>query len=55
MRKTTIDCVEMVRKIRDGLYLDTKDMTPEELIAFYSRPAKSAVSKPGLKRQGKAR
>ena len=54
MKKTTIDCVEMVRKIRDGLYLDTKDMTPEELIAFYNRPTKPAESKPGRKRKAKA-
>ncbi|MBF0405830.1 MAG: hypothetical protein HQM10_00635 [Candidatus Riflebacteria bacterium] len=41
MEKIQVDCVEMVRKIRDGLFIETKDMTKEELIEFDSQPAKN--------------
>lgn len=38
MKKINIDCVKMVRKIRDKLYLKTKEMSMEELIEFYNNP-----------------
>jgi hypothetical protein len=34
-----IDAVGLVRRIRDDLYEETKDLTTEELIAFYRRRA----------------
>jgi len=36
LKKININCVDLVRKIRDSLYLETKEMTKEELIEFYS-------------------
>jgi len=41
LKKTNIDCVKMVRKIRDDLYLETKNMTKDELIEFYSKSEKA--------------
>jgi hypothetical protein len=32
-----IDAVGLVRRIRDNLYEETKDLSTEELIAFYRR------------------
>ncbi len=54
MKKTNIDCVGVVRKIRDDLYIETKNMTKEELIEFYSQPAKTADLKNKKKRNLKA-
>lgn len=45
MKKRKIDCVLMVRKIRDGIYLKTKDMSQDELIEFYSKESKPEGSK----------
>lgn len=45
MTKTNLKCVEVVRKIRDGLYLETKSMTDNELIEFYSKKSKQAENK----------
>ena len=43
-----IDAVSLVRRIRDDLYEETKDMSTEELIAFYRRRA--AATKERLSR-----
>jgi hypothetical protein len=43
-----IDAVGLVRRIRDDLYEETKDLSTEELIAFYRRraaPAKAKLSR----------
>lgn len=53
MKKISVDCVDMVRKIRDRLYLETKGMTKDELIAFYSQPPKVLDSKNRMKRNQK--
>lgn len=37
--KKTFDAVRMVREIRDQHYEETKDMTPDERIAFYREKA----------------
>lgn len=39
-KKKTFDAVRMVREIRDQHYEETKDMTPDERIAFYREKAK---------------
>jgi len=44
----------MTRKIRDSLYLETKDMTNEELIEMYSRPAIEVEKKPKKRARLKA-
>lgn len=46
MVKTQINAVELVRSIRDGMYEETKHMSPEELMAFITREAESAVTVP---------
>ena len=43
-----IDAVGLVRRIRDDLYEETKDLSTEELIAFYRRRA--AATKERLSR-----
>ena len=40
--KKTIKSVEMVRKIRDNLYENTKGMNHKELIAFYHKESENA-------------
>ncbi|HEX9941872.1 MAG TPA: hypothetical protein VGG03_07650 [Thermoanaerobaculia bacterium] len=37
MSDIKIDAVGMVRRIRDEIYEETKDMSNEELIAFFRR------------------
>lgn len=37
MEPTEIDAVEMVREIRDQIYEETKDLSREELKAFFAR------------------
>ena len=37
MSDTKVDAVGMVRQIRDRIYDETKDMSEEELIAYYRR------------------
>ncbi len=54
MKKIKIDCVEMTRKIRDTLYLETKDLTTEELIERYSHPSKDVNKQQPSKRRLKA-
>jgi hypothetical protein len=39
MSTESIDAVAMVRKIRDDIYEETKDLSSEELIAYYQRKA----------------
>ena len=53
MEANAIDAVGLVRQIRDGLYEKTKDMTADELIAFYRRCA--AATKAKLSRLQSAR
>jgi hypothetical protein len=43
-----------VRKIRDDLYIETKNMTKEELVEFYSQPGKVSELKNKRKRKLKA-
>jgi len=40
-RKKTSDAVQMIREIRDQHYEQTKDMTPEERVAFYREKAEA--------------
>jgi len=40
MKKTTINAVEMVRRIRDAHYEQLRDKSPEERIAFYRAKAR---------------
>jgi hypothetical protein len=40
-----IDAVGLVRRIRDDLYEETKDLSTEELIAFYRRRAAATKEK----------
>ena len=39
MKKTTINAVEMVRRIRDAHYEQLRGKSPEERIAFYRAKA----------------
>jgi len=48
MEASAIDAVGLVRQIRDGLYEKTRNMTADELIAFYRRH--SAATKAKLSR-----
>ncbi len=34
-RNKTFDCVEMKRRIQERIYEETKNMTPEELSAYF--------------------
>lgn len=45
MEAEGVDAVGLVRKIRDELYEKTKDMTTDELIAFYRRHAAATKAK----------
>lgn len=42
MESHEIDAVGMVRQIRDDLYEETKELSTEELIAFYRRHSRGA-------------
>jgi hypothetical protein len=48
MEAPEIDAVGLVRRIRDDLYEETKDLSTEELVAFYRR--RSAPTKERLAR-----
>lgn len=39
MEQTPIRAVEMVRAIRDAMYEETKNLSREELIAYFAREA----------------
>jgi hypothetical protein len=41
MEETPIRAVEMVRAIRDAIYEETKNLSREELKAFYTREAQA--------------
>ena len=41
MKQTQIRAVEMVRTIRDAIYEETKDLSREELKAFFAREAEA--------------
>ena len=45
MEAKAIDAVGLVRQIRDELYEKTRDMTADELIAFYRRHATTTKTK----------
>ncbi len=56
MSKTNIRAVELVRSIRDQIYEETKQFSPEEFIAFIAREsAKSAhgAAEPGKPSSGR--
>ena len=40
--KKTFDAVAFVRKVRDASYEATKDMTPQERVAWYRERARKA-------------
>lgn len=42
MDETPIRAVELTRSIRDQMYEETKDMSPDEFIAFITREAAKA-------------
>ena len=42
MEKEAFDAVEMVRRIRDAHYEQTKNMTPEVQLAFYHDKGRQA-------------
>jgi hypothetical protein len=44
MDETPIKAVELVRSIRDQMYEETKDLSPDEFIAFITREAGNAVA-----------
>jgi hypothetical protein len=45
---TTLNTIEMTRRIRDALYERTKDMSLEERIAFYRDAARVVHQQLGL-------
>ncbi|MDZ4719412.1 MAG: hypothetical protein SH847_13230 [Roseiflexaceae bacterium] len=45
---TTLDTLEMTRRIRDALYEQIKDMSPAERLAFYHTQAQKAHRQLGL-------
>lgn len=49
MKKISIKCVDMTRKIRDEMYLETRSMTDKELLDYFSektlKPDKKIKSK----------
>lgn len=45
MENKEIDAVGMVRQIRDNLYEETKNLSTQELIAFYRRHAAATKEK----------
>jgi hypothetical protein len=45
MERHEIDAVGLVRRIRDDLYEETKNLPTEELIAFYRRRATATKEK----------
>jgi hypothetical protein len=43
MNKKGFDCVEMKNEIQAKIYADTKDMSNEELLAYFNRPREQAL------------
>lgn len=46
MDETPIHAVEMVRSIRDQLYEETRQMSPEEFMEFIAREAGKVIEAP---------
>jgi hypothetical protein len=64
MKPSSIQAVEMVRTIRDAMYEETKDLSREELKAFFAResaalrqesPQSDGTSEPGPSADARAR
>jgi len=58
MESKKIDAVGLMRRIRDEIYEETKDMSTEELIQFYNRhaaPTKERLSRLPAEQEGMAR
>ena len=53
MESKEIDAVGMVRQIRDNLYEETKNLSTQELIAFYRRNAAATKEKLSRLQQGR--
>jgi len=51
MKKTTINAVEMVRRISDAHYEQLRDKSPEERIAFYRAKARLLQAQVETQRQ----
>jgi len=51
MKKTTINAVEMVRRIRDAHYEQLRGKSPEERIAFYRAKARLLQAQVEMQRQ----
>jgi hypothetical protein len=51
MKQTTIEAVEMVRRIRDAHYEQLRDKSQEEQIAFYRAKARSFQAEIAARRQ----
>jgi hypothetical protein len=45
MEQTPIKAVEMVRRIRDRMYEETRDMSPDEFQAFIAREAARTIDR----------
>lgn len=43
MKKTSLNCVELVRKIRDNIYLETKNMSKNELLKYFSSDESASI------------
>jgi hypothetical protein len=41
-KKKDFDCVEMKNEIQAKIYAETKDMSSEELLAYFNRPREQA-------------
>lgn len=54
MRSEEIHAVEMVRKIRDDIYEETKDLSDEELMRYFKERSRGVLS-PGGEVGGKKR
>ena len=51
MKKTTINAIEMVRRIRDAHYEQLRGKSPEERIAFYRAKARLLQAQVEMQRQ----
>ena len=41
MKKKPIDCLEMKRRIQEKIYEETKDLSPDDVVAYFRRHAQS--------------
>lgn len=58
-RKKEFDCVQMKREIQEKIYQETKDLTRDELVAYFRRHAETGPfadlwKKPQKKTRAKA-